>query len=66
MSADNMICVQKRGNRWWVWMGFASEKEHKPAKCDAKFYEEKDAELYAMDWESRAYVQYGVVRLAEA
>lgn len=59
-----MICVQKRGNRWWVWMDFASDDENKPGETDAKFYREDDALNYALDWAGHDFVEYGVVRLA--
>lgn len=47
-------------------MGFASDDEHKPAKTDAKFYNEADALKYARDWvDHEAIVEYGVQRLED-
>jgi hypothetical protein len=54
--ANNVIYVQKRGNRYWVWLGDGDEEEHTPAKCDARFYYKIDARNYAEEWRKRAYV----------
>lgn len=56
MTANNVIYIQKRNNRYWVWMGDGDETEHAPAKCDAKFYYSADAWDYANDWKKNAYV----------
>ena len=54
--ANNVIYIQKRNSRFWVWMGDGNETEHMPAKSDAKFYYRIDAIMYAHEWRKRAYV----------
>jgi hypothetical protein len=65
MAANNMICIQKRNGRYWVWMGLIDEKEHTPAKSDAKFYELEDARAHARDWIKNAHVQYGIWEISD-
>lgn len=54
--ANNVIYIQRRNKRYWVWMGDGNEKEHTPAKCDAKFYYLMDARQYAKEWKKKAFV----------
>jgi hypothetical protein len=66
MSADNMIYVQKRGDRWWVWMGFASDERNAPSRRAANFETEGEAMKYAFTWYAEeAVVEYGVIPLPE-
>jgi hypothetical protein len=66
MSADNMIYVQKRGDRWWVWMGFASSERSAPSKRAANFKTEGEATKYAFAWYAEeVVVEYGVIPLPE-
>lgn len=65
MAANNMICIQKRGERYWVWMGLINDPDKKPAKCDAKFYRLEDARKYARDWLKNATVQYGIWEISD-
>jgi hypothetical protein len=65
MQTD-VIYVQKRNNRFWVWMGSDKEPNPKPAKCDAKFYEFRDAWKYAVDWQDHVQSVCSVRRLFAA
>lgn len=65
MSAENMICVQKRNGRYWVWMGFTHDVEHKPAKSDARFMEHDAAMNYAREWIEKAYVEHGLLEISD-
>lgn len=61
MSADNMICVQKIKNKWWVWMGFASDDKLKPRKNSVHFKTSKEAFAYARGWlRGEDIVEYGI------
>lgn len=63
MSADNYIAIQKRKNKWWVWMEFASNNNPSPrGKCSAmRFRNKYKAYEYAMNWYmDEAVVEYGV------
>lgn len=65
MSADNMIYVQKRGDVWWVWMGFASD-DNTPMPCrkDDSFSERDAARDFAFRWlRKEAMIEYGVIEL---
>jgi hypothetical protein len=51
-----VIFIKMINNRWRVWIGNQADPEPAPAKCDAKFLKFEDAEVYAREWESRAFV----------
>lgn len=65
MSADNMICVQKRLGRWWVWMGFASDDVNGPNEAkDQNFDTREKAMLYASGWvRGEMWLKYGLQEL---
>lgn len=64
MSADNMICVQKRANgRWWVWMDFASNDDKAPQSGDVSFKTDIEAWAYARGWHREPWAEYGIVQL---
>ena len=65
MSADNMIYLQQIGDKWYVWMGFASnEDESVPSSRDPKFSTYNEAKAYANGWLRGEYVvEYGIVEL---
>jgi len=63
MSADNMICVQLRRGKWWVWMDYASNKKLKPKhdRDRQKFRSGEVAMIHAIVLrESLAVVEYGI------
>ena len=64
MSADNMICIQRRGKRWWVWMDFASNDDLVPRKSDRSFKKKRHAEIYAEGWaRGEMWLEYGIVHI---
>ncbi len=69
MSADNIICIQRRRDgRYWVWMDFASNDYLSPNR-DANahgFYHLMEAFEYAFKYvDDVGYVEYGVQRLPD-
>ena len=61
-----MICIQKRGNLWWVWMDSASNEEKYPDYSDVSYEAEKLARAYAMGWlYGETVVEYGIVVLPQ-
>ena len=62
MIQDN-IYIQKRNNRYWVWLANASDTNPKPAKCDAKFYLSDDALNYAREWRKNVKSKCDIVTL---
>lgn len=62
--ANDIIYIKKINNRYWVWMANESERNPKPAKCDAKFFERADATRYANDWRMSAQSRYVIKYLS--
>ena len=64
MSADNLIYMQKRGLRWWVWMGdMSSPRKPKPPRFGAyvqDFMTERDALAYARRLLREEVIEYGL------
>ena len=59
-----MIYIQKRGERWWVWMGFASDDDCAPDATDKFFDNNEAARDYAFKWyKNESVVEYGVIEL---
>ena len=66
MSADNCIYIQKRKDRWYVWMGFLSDEKHRPDKKDVHFGTPMEAQAYAWGWlRGETIVEYGIIYLKE-
>jgi len=64
MSADNMICVQRRGDQWWVWMDFMSNDNPAPRPNDAIFGSVETAQAFATGWlRGEMIVEYGIIHL---
>ncbi|MHA2069361.1 MAG: hypothetical protein ACXABY_33795 [Candidatus Thorarchaeota archaeon] len=66
MSADNMICIQKRvDGKWWVWMDFASNDAFVPRGCrKGCFDSEVEAMAFASGWlMGESIVEYGINHL---
>lgn len=62
MSADNVIYIQKKKNKYIVWHDFASNEDPRPYKNNSKKFNNKDsAENYAFELEEEiGYVEYGI------
>lgn len=69
MSADNLLYMQKRNGRYWVWMAFASSsRKPKPPRFGSfvrDFKEEKDALAYAHRLMHEEIIEYGLQILEE-
>ena len=67
MSADNAIVVKKRGNQWFVWMGFLSDDYLHVVPEHAEVYPSRSSALEAAhDWYHReCVVEYGVMELSD-
>ena len=67
MSADNVICVQQRGKKWYVWMeGMTQlvEGEVEIPKNHSVFDTWQLATAYAEGWlHGEMIVEYGIVTL---
>jgi hypothetical protein len=63
-----MIYIQKRDDKFWVWMGFASD-DNEPTpewKADKFFETREEARSYAFNWyKNEAVVEYGVIELED-
>jgi hypothetical protein len=68
MSADNCIYIQKRGKRWYVWMGLNMDDPNpKPYKTrDVYFPTLEEAWAYARGWlRGEDIVEYGIIPLED-
>lgn len=65
MNTQDNIYIQKRNNRYWVWIGNAEEENPKPAKCDARFVNLSEAWQYARNWSYQAKSNCSVVELSD-
>lgn len=50
------IFIKKIRDRWRVWLGSQLDTDPQPAKCDARFYQFDDANVYAKDWSKKSYI----------
>lgn len=57
MNTNIVIFIKLINARWRVWIGSEADPSPEPAKCDAKFFRYEDAEIYARDWETHAFVK---------